>query len=178
MYLKIIMTFSVTCINKNWIMYKGVYDFNKLYKAIKNWYGVYQFQFHEQKFKNKADNIGDELELKLLGDKKVDEWVKYEVIVEMLNSDATWIEIEENGKKKLMLKGRIRISVDAKATFDYQKNFETSPFWSKVEKNYLSTKVLDQDVGFKYADELMYNAYSLHALIKDVLNMDTAGNNY
>jgi len=172
------MSFSVPCIESNWIMYKGVYDFTKLYNAIKNWFGVYQYKFHESKFKNKSDNIGDELELKLSGDKKVDEWVKYEVVINILNSDSNWIEIEENNKKKMVLKGRIRISVEANAIFDYQGNFNDSPFWSKFEKNYLSTNILDMDINFKYADELMYNAYSLHALVKDILNMDTAGNNY
>ena len=70
------------------IMYKGLYDFDKLYKAIEDWFNVYQYEYHEKQFKNKEYNVGDELEIKLSGDKKVDEYAKYVIELHVLNSDA------------------------------------------------------------------------------------------
>ncbi|MBN2881072.1 hypothetical protein JXM83_03380 [Candidatus Woesearchaeota archaeon] len=164
--------------NPLWVMYKGVYDFEKVYKSIMAWYEAHMFEFHETGFKNKADNIGDELELKLMGKKKVDAIAQYQIFVHLHNSDTDIIEVEDkNGSKKRMYKGRIRIDISAKLTIDYQKNFDQNKFTRKLGK-FVFDKVLDQVVDFDYADDLWYLAHALQSLIKDGLNMDTVGNNY
>ena len=177
------MTFSEDIFGKSgiFIMYKGLYDFDRLYKAIEDWYNAYMYEYHEKQFKNKEDNLGDELEIKMFGDKKVDEYAKYIVELHILNSDAEYVEKEINGKMRILIRGRIRIKLTAKAEFDYQKSFTGTPFWDKIgtsDTGLMRSHIMDQDISFKYCDDLYYHAYTLHALIKDILNMDTAGNNY
>lgn len=162
------------------VMYKGLYDFDKLYKAIEDWFNAYMYEYHEDVFKNKEDNIGDELEIKLYGDKKIDEYAKYRIDVHILNSDAEYVEKEINGKIKMLIRGRIRIQIKPLCEFDYQKQYEGSEALKNLggEEGFMSKHVMDQDISFKYIDDMYYHAYTLQALIKDVLNMDTAGNNY
>ncbi len=159
------------------IRFKGIYDFEGLYKVLRQWFFDRKYDFHETKYKDKVGSpFGNEVEINMAPWLKINEFVKYNVSVKTHFYDVKEFETVVDGEKKLMTEGRFFIVLNGTVEFDYNNKFKT-PF-EKWALKFLVRTALKKYFELHYFDGVTYDVYELEALIKKHLKMDTSYNAY
>jgi hypothetical protein len=161
------------------IRYKGVFDFEGLYRMMHAWLVNKRFIFHENLYKDKVYTpFGNELEIKWKAEKKVTEYVKEYVDVHFHLWDFSEVEVIKEGKKVKMTKSRMEIKFEASLELDYSKKFSKGGKFAKKLGEFYQNKVIYWDWRIKYADSLTYSLYDLHAKVKKYLGLASGSNAY
>ena len=157
------------------IMYKGIYDFDGLYKFIINWYKDREYYLEQKDYTNKIPTIfGKEEEFKLNGWRKVTAYYKFEVDVYLHLWDTSSVEIIENGKKKKKYKGRIMIEFSGKIETDYVGMWEKSRGALELKK-FLDRFIFKKHMQEEWSAELYLSILNLHARVKEFMDMTGKG---
>ncbi len=161
------------------IRYKGVFDYDGMYKMMHSWLISKRFLFNETKYKDKvATPFGNEVEIKWEAEKKVTEFIKEYIVIEFHLWDFSEVEIIKDGKKIKQAKTRMEIKFFAKMELDYSQKFaKGGNFAQKLGKFYVEN-IIYWDWRIKYANALEYSLYDLHTKVKKYLNMDSGSNAY
>jgi hypothetical protein len=161
------------------VRYKGVFDFEGLYRMMHAWIINKRFLFHEDRYKDKVYTpFGNELEIDWSAEKKVTEFVKEYVEIKFHLWDFAEVEVMKDGKKMKMTKSRMEIRLDVKMELDYTGRFAKGKPWEAKLGEFYMHKIIYWDWRIKYADALTYSLYDLHAKIKKFLNLDSSSNAY
>ena len=76
------------------LRYKGVFDFDGLYKMMHAWLISKRYEFHETKYKDKVSTpFGNEIEVEWTGEKKINEFVKQKIVIEFHLWDFAEVEV-------------------------------------------------------------------------------------
>lgn len=161
------------------IRFKGVFDYDGMYKMMHAWLISKRFMFHENKYKDKvATPFGNEIEIAWAAEKKVTEFIKEHIKVEFHLWDYAEVEIIKDGKKLKMGKARMEIKFFAFLEFDYSEKFRKGNDFTKNLGKFYVEHVIYWDWRIRYATPLEYSVYDFHAKVKKYLNMDTGTNAY
>jgi len=153
------------------IRYKGVFDWEGLYRLIRKWFSDHKYVYIEFRYKDKvAGPFGNEVEVKAAPYRKVSDFLKYNIKLHVKVFDFKEFEIEVDGEKKKVTESRMFINISGNIEFDYNKKFKTD-FEKKLLK--WMTSALRMYYGAKHFDNLTHSMYQLHQEIKDFLNMET-----
>jgi len=150
-----------------------VWDHEKVYRTMHDWLVARGYRMMESLYKDKPP----ETEIEWIAKKKVDEYVAYQFKVYFFIWDLEDAEVAKGGEKRVMQKGRMKITLSAAVITDYSGRWETTPFWKWLEGVYNKYIAL-RDLEVKHMDNLYYVLYKLHELIKQTLEMETAGGVY
>ena len=160
------------------IMFKGIFDWEGLYHFIKRWFAEHDYKYEEGVFKsNSSGDIGKEQEFKWKGQRKVTEYYKYKIKLEMHSWDMRPVEVVEKGKKKKRWKGKFMLEFYADLETDYQGWWKKSQFALNI-KRFLDRFVWKKERMFIYADQLYYSVQRFQSEVKVYLKMHSKGNAY
>ena len=159
------------------IMFKGVFDWDSVYKFIKRWFNDRGYFFEEGTYKTKSDTFGKEEEFKWKGWRKVDEYYKFNIKIEMHSWGLRPVEVIEKGKKKKLYKGKFIMEFYGDVETDYQGMWRTSKFALNV-KNFIDRFFWKGERMALYVDQLYYIITKFHSEIKEHLKMHSQGNAY
>jgi hypothetical protein len=163
-------------IQQSIIRYSGLYDFDGMYAAIIDWAKNYGFRWHEVDYKHKVPSPdGAEQEWKWAMTKEVNDFINYYYELKVHMWDMQEVEVEIDGKKKTLTKGRIYIWVDGKMTFDWQERFKGGRFKEWMGAFYRKAK--DPEIS-EYWDTIKYRGLQLNALIKKYFDMQAKHNSH
>lgn len=159
------------------LRYSGLFDFDGLYATIIDWAKNYGYRWHEIDYKHKVPSPkGAEQEFKWLLELKVDEFMSYEYFFTVHIWDLLDVEVETNGKKKILSNGRVYIWIDTKMKWDRQNRFEKGGRFAKwLGKLY--NRILEREIT-GYADQVYYRLMNLHAVIKTYFDMQAKKHAY
>jgi hypothetical protein len=156
------------------LRYKGLYDMKGLIKLVYNWYIDNHFRFHEELYKDKVESpLGNEIEIKTNGDRKVSEYYKNIVKVYFHQWESKDVIIKVGGKDVSMVQGRIEILVSGEVITDWQGKFKKGTVWEKAQK-LLEKSVIIKDIEIKHIDPLDKELHVLAADIKRFLRIESA----
>ncbi len=158
------------------IRHKGLYDFESIYKAVRKWLKDKEYEFNEPKYKDKAGKDGNEVEIKMLGELRVTNFVKFTVKTEAKFFGVREFETEFEGETRKMNKGQFYFLIKGEVEYDYENRFKSDI--SKYFLNLLIGTILKNYYDVKYVDRFYYELYDLHTLIKTKTHMETASNAY
>jgi hypothetical protein len=160
------------------IRYRGLFDWGELYLGVADWFKRYRYHFHEETYKHKVPSpLGAEQELFWYGIKDITEFVRFRIDVVFHLWDMTEIEVERDGKKKILTSARIEIAIRGQAVFDWQDKFEKNRFTRALRKLYLGS-IWRREQSSIWIDQLYYRMNNLHAHIKKYLDMQTKWHEY
>ncbi|MFH1506351.1 MAG: hypothetical protein ABIE94_05190 [archaeon] len=156
------------------IKFKGLYDWEGLYKLVWQWMLRQRYRVHEDRYREKVSSpLGNDLKVHIIGNKEINEYVKYHIDVYYRIFDLKEIDVvDSNGVKKKMTRGRILIRMFGQFELDYANRFTGTPFLEFLGKAYM--KVQDRMIELKYEDDLHYHIYDLHAAVRSFLGMQFA----
>jgi hypothetical protein len=161
------------------IRYKGVFDFEGLYRMMHAWLINKRFLFHENMYKDKVYTpFGNEVEIKWEAEKKVTEYVKEYVYIYFHLWDFSEVEVIKDGKKVKMTKSRMEIKFEAKLELDYTKKFSKGGKFAEKLGEFYQNKVIYWEWRIKYADALTYSLYDMHNKVKKYLGLASSSNAY
>lgn len=149
------------------IRYKGIMDFDGLYKFIKGFLESKGYFVEEQKYKDK----GSEVEIKWIASKLVTEYFKYEIKVELLVWGLSQVEIidERTKSTKSISKGRIEIQMGGTVIEDYNSNWDNNWFYKSLHNLYRA--LVKEEIGEIHKNNVQGDLISLTIAIKSKLNM-------
>ncbi|MBR9676710.1 hypothetical protein GOV04_01040 [Candidatus Woesearchaeota archaeon] len=127
-----------------WIKRVGVFDYNDLYNSVKNWFEAKKYRFIEKNYKNK----GNEINISMAPVKKVSEYVRFVIGLDMFILDIKNVDVVKDGKKTTMQQARAKIKLTYNVETDYQGRFDKSEKLQKLKKfidNKLLKKKLDEE---------------------------------
>ena len=140
---------------------KGVFNLKKVFSEIKDWLKEYNYKFNETKRKHKKGDFGDIIEITWTADRVVAEYIKFSITINFVLED-----IIPSGER--LVSGKAQILIGAKATIDYQKQWEPT----KLRKFFMGLyqKLFLQDTIDKYVDKLDTEIKDLRGTIKEVFD--------
>ena len=159
------------------IKYSGVFDYDKLYKGVHDWFSKRKYDFQESTYKHKPGKAGPEIEISFKGERKETGWIMYKISVDFHIWDLTDVEVTKEGKKQKLNKGRMTILLQMEVVFDYEKRFEDKPFYIRLY-NLIVDKVMYLRLMMGPVDSLYYETTNLQTEIKLLLDMETAYSAY
>lgn len=161
------------------LRYKGVFDFEGLYRMMHAWLINKRYLFHEDRYKDKVFTpFGNELEINWTAEKKVTEYIKEYILVYFHLWDFAEVEVIKDGKKVKMTRSRMEIRMDAELEMDYTKKFQNKGIFAQKLGEFYQNKVIYWEWRIKHADSLTYSLYDLHHKIKKYLELESGTNAY
>lgn len=108
------------------ISYKGIFELRELMHLINNY--LAQLGYDKRVTKNEHQILEKRkiIDVELKPWKKISDYIKYEMKI-LVSSDFEDVQIEIEGKEKIVQKGKISIKFDAVMMTDYEHNWETKP---------------------------------------------------
>lgn len=152
----------------NMIRFRGIFSFSDVMKAIKKWLVDRDYEFNEPTHKWKVPAEGVEAEIKITGDRKLNEYVKYWITVGVKTWDMRDVEVVKDGQKMKLQEGKIAIEVGGKYDLDWQKRFGGSKFLQGLQ-DFMHKFILKQDIGQKWEDDLFFQMVDLTKVIREKL---------
>lgn len=155
------------------IRFKGVFDWQGLYRLTRMWIEHNHYVFNEKRYKHK----GDEVEVDLYGERKLDEMHKYDLYVHFHIWHLRDIEVVEGTKTLKRNEGILHIEMHSVLRLDWTNRFQEGGklnkmlyrWWKVVQKN---------EINAKYLEPMSIDLYKFHTDIKTFLNMTTDANYY
>ncbi|MAE13293.1 hypothetical protein CMO92_01900 [Candidatus Woesearchaeota archaeon] len=114
-----------TVVDGDQIQYEGLIDLKGLYRMIDKWFSVRGFDKMETKNYEEVYEEGKQVTLEIIPYKKITDYVKIEIKVTGYFTHLNDVEIEKNGAKLHLVKGKASIIFDAYHTTDYEGTWET-----------------------------------------------------
>ncbi len=102
------------------IFKKGEFDAKLYYSTLKSWFDKRMYTFTERENTEKYRAHGNELNIKLDGDKKIDDFVEFHI-----ETFALVREYKKRGNKHV---GDVKINVVAYLELDYRNQWQDTPF--------------------------------------------------
>ncbi len=111
------------------IKYGGVFSFQNFYKFCYDWLSEEDgFLITEDKYAEKISGDAKNVEVKWTGVRKVTDYFRFDVKIEMLIVGLKKVEVMQGGNKIKTNEGSVEMKVKGVLVRDYNGKFETSPF--------------------------------------------------
>ncbi len=160
------------------IRYKGIFDLQELYKIIYDWLTARGYQVHEHKYRSIAlQTGGKERSFDWNAHRKGEELVMLWLNLHFQVQDLIAIEVEQNGEKRKLTKGRIFIRVSCDIEYDFAERFAYTK-WGQTIVKFIANFMWAKKVETYWEDKQRFKAYELINMIKETLDFMTKGNEH
>lgn len=149
----------------------GIVDIPGLLKMMRDWFIDRRYDLTEKTFKSKAGGDGIKKEIEWSASRDINEYIKYNIDVEMVFANIMDVEVVKAGQKMKLQSARVQIKITTLLEVGQNKKWESHPFIKKAWEFYYNN-IIKRDVFFIYADGLYNNALQLHRKIKEHLALE------
>jgi hypothetical protein len=151
------------------ISFEGLFNLKDLFRTIIRWFNEHGYDMFENKNYEEVYEDGKKIIFELIPYKKVSDYYKLEIRVFAVFESLKETEVELNGVKQRLLKGRANFTFDAILVTDYEGRWETKPTY------YFYRALIDKFIYRSYTDryeaQLVKDAREVQEEIKAYLNM-------
>ena len=144
---------------------KGIFNFAVVMQSIKDWFDDNSYKFEEPTHKWKTGD-GIEIDIKIKGDRKINEYVKENIELSVRTWDMKEIEIIKDGQKTKTNEGRIAIEIGGKLNLDWQKRFSGNKFLQNLQ-DFFHKFIIRKDIGDQWEDNLLFKIIELTKTIQE-----------
>ena len=163
------MSEKTTVVEKEAIKYEGLFSVKELYQLIEDWVNSKGYMPVETFVEESVEKEGKVITAKLEPFKKLTDYAKAIIKIEIMISDCKEVEVTRAGKKQKLNKGKVVIEIKSILETDYEHRWEMKPWLyvlRTVFEKYIYTPFLS---GFKNA--LREDTGHLKEQIKAFLNL-------
>lgn len=141
------------------ISVKGPINIDSIYSNVQQWFGRYKYDFTEKEHTEKNKPQGNELLIKWVADRKIDDYMQYYIEIDFLITELRKVGSNYHAKAKINLRGYIQL--------DYRGSFSETP--GKKFLFYLYNNVIIKRKIMKHKMRLYKEMMDLHDLLKVLL---------
>ncbi len=149
------------------IKFKGIFDFNSVYAAVKEWFQKHGFEWQEGK--HYVDTNGKERSFHWYGFRNDTHYLRVWVDISIDIKEADDVEVIHEGKKKKFLKGNMLMIIDVLVETDYEKQFEKNRFFILLRQFY--ENYIYHNKLLLYVDGLEHELHELYDYLKKKMDM-------
>ncbi|MBW2973417.1 hypothetical protein KY346_03415 [Candidatus Woesearchaeota archaeon] len=145
------MSEKTTITGKEQIRYDGLFSVKELYKLIEDWVNSKGYMPVETSIEESVTKEGKVITAKLEPFKKLTDYAKAVIKIDIMISDCKEVEVKRAGKKQKLNKGTVLIEIQSIMETDYEHRWEMKPWLyvlRTVFEKYIYTPFLS---GFKKA---------------------------
>jgi hypothetical protein len=113
---------------KERIEHSGLFDFPALYSFAHSWWSEGQYGVNEDKYSEKVNGDKRDITVEWKITKDISDYFKYEIKIKFEISNLVEVEVEVDGEKKKMNKGKILSEISGTLLKDKDGKWESSPF--------------------------------------------------
>ncbi len=120
--------------------YSGIFDFPAFYSFAYSWFLGEKYDVDEEKYSEKVSGNERGIVIEWKSTKKVSDYFKLEIKVKYEVEHLVDVEVEVDGKKKKMNKGKITINVASTLISDYESKWDANPtlrFMREIYNKYI-----------------------------------------
>ena len=151
------------------VQFEGLFDLKELFRTIVKWFTERNYDMFENKNYEEVYEDGKKIMFELMPYRKVSDYHKLEMRVFVVFERLKEVEVELNGVKRKLLKGRADFTFDAILVTDYENRWEGRPYY------FFYRALVDKFIYKAYTDrfeaELIKEAQDLQEEVKAYLNM-------
>lgn len=116
--------------------HSGLFNFSSLYNYAHSWYKNEEYGVVEEKYSEKVSGNTKSLLIEWKASKRFSDYFKIEQKIEFEISDMSDVEVEIDGKKSKMNKGKISIEVKGVLVRDPDSAWDAKPFYKFIRDVY------------------------------------------
>ena len=155
------------------LRYKGVFDWEGLYKTMREWFKEREYDFLETRYKHKMRSGGlAELEINWKCWREETEYVKNWITVYFHIWDFKEVDVIKNGKKMKLSKARMLIEIEPWIEIDYEGRWAGSLLKRKL-RDFYNRFLYRVEIESLWEDKLWYNSNKLLQLAKRYLEIES-----
>jgi|SRR3989338_5101239 len=151
------------------VSYEGLFDLHELYTLINQWLKDKGFDSREQRNQEHVRPGGRFIELELLPWKKITDYARHVVRLNIKILGLKDVVVEEDGKRVTLNKGTVNITLDGYLDMDYEDRWEAKPFYFFIRT--LFDKFVYRTYSTQYEELLIENCLQILSTIKAFLNL-------
>ncbi|NQU98891.1 hypothetical protein HQ533_05485 [Candidatus Woesearchaeota archaeon] len=164
------MAETLTVVDGIKLEYEGLFDPKELYTVIDELFKQHSFDKHEFRNAELTHKEGKDLVMDLRPYKRLSDYLKTEIKIEIMATNLKHVEIKKKGLKKKMYKGHIDITFTAFIITDYEHAWETRPIY------YLIRMLIDKFIYKGYTEQVKNEIITLtnecYDEVRSYLNMN------
>ncbi len=149
--------------------YEGLFDLKELFHEIDQWIRQHGYDRYEKKNYEQVTEEGKEVFIELEPWKKLSDYAKAELKVEMTFSNLKEVEIEQDDKTETYLKGKAHFVFRARLITDYENKWEGTPLYQFIRT--FIDKFVHKTQTDKFEQECAQDCDRLKEEIKAFLNL-------
>lgn len=156
-------------VDKLRLTYEGLFSIKDLYKMIDEWFRQKNYDKREKNNTESVTPEGKYIEIELEPWKKVTDYARNVIRLRMIFENITDVEVERDGKKMTLNKGKAHFVFDGFLGTDYFQRWEGKPLFFVIRAIYDKFIYAPYTAGFAKGvkDDVMH----LHNQIKAFLNL-------
>lgn len=158
------------------IKFKGLFDYDRLMRDVRNWLIENSYEFNENSYKHKIPTpLGYEQEVTWTAWRKVTGYVKYHIHIFFHFYEMNDVEVIKNNQRVKMAQGRFFIELKSRVELDYSDFYGKNAFLVGL-RDWIHRYLIFHKIHGGWEDELYYRVYKLHLVMKESIGMSTLAN--
>jgi len=110
------------------VEHSGIFDFKGFYRFAHSWLIEESFGVVEEKYSEKVSGNSRNILFEWVASKRLSDYFKFEIKIEVEVEGLTDVEVEIDGERKKMNKGKVAGKVKGSLIKDPNSKWDTSPF--------------------------------------------------
>ena len=151
------------------LSYEGLFNATELYALIDDFFREKGYDKREVKNEEQVTPNGKYVDLVLQPWKKITDYIRHIIRVDIKMFHLTEVEVEKDGHKVKLHKGRVNITFDGFLDSDYEHRWDQKPFYFFIRT--IFDKFIYKSYMEEYAGILVDNINQLNKTIKAFLNL-------
>ncbi len=144
----------------------GIYDLNKLYQSLKQWFANNGYTYMEKENTTNNKDKGVEFKMTMRGEREVNDYFKFEIEIKFWVIEMSKVQIND----KVLDKGKLFTTISAKMLMDYKHIWSKTKF-SKLLRYIYNNFLIKHKIDNVYSAALKFEGEDLFNLIKENLGM-------
>ena len=113
---------------KEKVEHDGLLDFGSFYSFAHSWFKEGSFGVDEEKYSEKTTGTSRDIDIEWKATRDVTDYFKFEFKIKFEVRGLTDVEVEIDGQKKAMNKGKVSVEITGVLILDRESKWDNSPF--------------------------------------------------
>ncbi len=116
--------------------HSGMFDFSAFYAFAHQWFKDEQYGVVEEKYSEKVSPNGRDINIEWKAIKKLSDYFRIEHGIKIDVTGLSEVEVEIDGKRKKMNKGKVAIEIKGILVKDQESKWDVNPFFRALREVY------------------------------------------
>ena len=149
----------------------GVFSLRNLQVLMRQKLTEEEYFVTEPGYEHKVGGDGAELVLDLVGDKKVNAYVRFKITIKIVILEMNDVEVTREDKKIKLQHGRMKLMISGEVELDHAKKFEGNAFMKGL-RDFYHKFIINRVIDNGYWDAVHTTIFKLQRAIRDELNFE------